>query len=153
MPATMLLLKGGSCAICTQNLAVDTGLVDNGSVDIRTRRDRELLGLLVQGSKCFGINSAQFSSLVTSLSGTFVQVDSEHGRKCICSVRSFQLIRFISRFLLVLALVGLTGSLGLSSVHSIESPIVWGELRSSPSDIPIRRPGVSRPGGGALRRL
>ena len=38
-----------------------------------------LRGPLVQSSKWFGISSVQFSSLVTSLSGKFVQFSSGHG--------------------------------------------------------------------------
>ena len=85
-----------------------------------------LRGLLVQSSKWLGISSVQFSSLVTSLSGKFVQFSSGQGAKCLHSVRSAQFTQLISRALPALARIALAGS-----VQSIESPIVWERQRSS----------------------
>ena len=62
-------------------------------------------GLLVQSSKCFGISSVQFSSLVTSLSGKSVQFSWGTGAKIFRSVRSIESLQFRSRSLP--ALVGI----------------------------------------------
>ena len=90
-----------------------------------------LQSLLVQSSKWFGISSEQFSTLVASLLGEFVQFSSGHGEL----VLPFSAVQVSSR-----------------SVQSIESPIVWEEQRNSsrppPEEIPARRSGVCRLSGG-----
>ena len=61
----------------------------------------DLQGLLVQSFNWFGIDSVQFSSLGTSLSGKFVQFCSGHraGAKYLRSVLSVQFIQFSLRTL------------------------------------------------------
>ena len=76
---------------------------------------------MLKVQKLFGISSVQFSTLVTSLSGKFVQLSSGHGGPN-DSVQFVQFSSFSSRTLPALARIDLAGS-----VQPRESPIILEE--------------------------
>ena len=85
-----------------------------------------LQGLLVHSSKSFGISSVQFSSLVTRLSGKFIQFSSGH-RSQMPSFSRFSSFSSVQK--LLRPWFGLTwlSRFGSASVQSIRSPIVLEE--------------------------